>query len=173
MKGKNQKNKKSEKRIEKEDEIIVGIGEYKVAHNPSVLKTLGLGSCVGVALYDPKKRIGGLAHVMLPGRSRKSKSTKYAYDAIELMIDDMISLGAEKKNIIAKMAGGAQIFKFMTLDILKVGNRNIDSIRRKLKEENIKIVAEDIGGNKGRNMFFYTKTGRVLIKYSNGEERWL
>ena len=154
-------------------EILVGIGEYKIAHNPSVLKTLSLGSCVGVALYDPVKRIGGLAHVMLPGRSKDKKSPKHAEDAIEMMLDEMISFGANKKRITAKIAGGAQIFKFMTLEILKIGNRNIESVRKKLLEEGIRIVAEDVGGVRGRNMLFYTVDGRVLIKYSTGEEIWL
>lgn len=152
------------------NEILVGIGEYKVGMG--ILKTIGLGSCVGVTLYDPYKKLGGLSHIMLPGNSTNG-NTKYADVAIGKMLEEMIDLGAKKGRIVAKMAGGAQIFKHMTLDLLKIGERNISSVEDKLKREGIKVIARDVGGAIGRSIFFNTADGKVLVKYSNGEERWL
>ncbi|RLI75834.1 chemotaxis protein CheD [Archaeoglobales archaeon] len=152
-------------------EVLVGIGEYRVGVG-IILKTIGLGSCVGVALYDSHENVGGLAHVMLPGNSSNG-NTKYAGTAIEKMLNDMEEMGAKKRRIVAKLAGGAQIFKHMTLDVLKIGDRNIQSIEEKLEDEKIKIVAKDVGGSVGRSIFFNTFDGSVLVRYSNGGEKWL
>lgn len=155
-------------------EFVVGIGEYRVAKGMAVLKTIGLGSCIGVALYDPVNKIGGLAHVMLPGSKNGTvKSAKYADHAIELMVDAMRGLGSRKENLVAKMAGGAQIFRHMKMDLLKIGDKNVDSVKEILRNNGIRLISEDVGGTLGRSVYFYTFDGKLLVKYSNGVELWI
>ncbi|AIG97917.1 Chemotaxis protein, stimulates methylation of MCP protein [Archaeoglobus fulgidus DSM 8774] len=154
-------------------EILVGIGEFRVAKG-AVLKTIGLGSCVGIALYDPKLKLGGLAHVMLPQSNNGTKrSANYADQAIEMMTEAMERLGSDRKRIVAKMAGGAQIFKHMTMDMLRIGDRNAEAIRTILRDYGIRIVSEDLGGDEGRTVYFFTNDGRMLVKYSRGGELWI
>ncbi len=155
------------------NEILVGIGEFRVAKG-AVLKTVGLGSCIGIALYDPKLRLGSLAHVMLPQSNNGTKrSAKYADHAVEMMMEAMERLGSDRKRVVAKMAGGAQIFKHMTMDMLRIGDRNVDAIKTILKDYGIRVVSEDIGGNEGRTVYFFTGDGRMLVKYSKGGELWI
>ncbi len=155
------------------NEILVGIGEFRVAKG-AVLKTIGLGSCIGIALYDPVIKVGGLAHVMLPQSNNGTKrSAKYADHAVEMMMEAMERLGSDRKRVIAKMAGGAQIFKHMTMDMLKIGDRNAEAVKLVLKDYGIRLVSEDIGGNQGRTVYFFTNDGRMLVKYSKGGELWI
>lgn len=148
--------------------IKVGMADLRTVKAPGVLITLGLGSCVGVVLYDNYKKIGGLAHIMLPSSleiKNNSNKAKFADTAIDMLLDEMISLGANKKNMIAKLAGGAQMFTFSTSnDVLRIGDRNIKASKKKVLELNIPIVAEDTGGNYGRTIEFNTQNGSLLIK---------
>ncbi|HIH69115.1 chemotaxis protein CheD [Methermicoccus shengliensis] len=154
-------------------EILVGIGEFRVAKG-AVLKTVGLGSCVGIALYDPSVRVGGLAHVMLPHSSNgTARSAKYADHAVEMMLEAMERAGSGGEGIVAKIAGGAQIFKHMTLDVFKIGERNVEAIKENLENFGIRLVSEDVGGTQGRTISFFTQDGRMLIKYTNGGESWI
>ena len=154
-------------------EILVGIGEFRVAKG-AVLKTIGLGSCIGIALYDPLVRVGGLAHVMLPRSSNGTKrSAKYADHAVEMMLEAMERVGVERRRVVAKMAGGAQIFKHMTMDVLRIGDRNVEAIKSVLNEFGVRLVAQDVGGNQGRTVYFFTEDGRMLVKYSRGGELWI
>ncbi len=153
-------------------EILVGIGEYRIGKKPTILKAIGLGSCVGVAFYDPVLKIGGLAHVMLPGKSDNG-CARFAEDAVNRMLRDMGKLCVKKDRIVAKMAGGAQVFKFITIDALKIGDRNVKSIDEHLRKLGIRVVARDVGGDKGRTMLFDTSDGSVVVKYSNGDVVWM
>jgi len=154
-------------------ELLVGIGEFRVAKK-AVLKTIGLGSCIGIALYDPHVKVGGLAHVMLPqSKNGTVRSAKYADHAIEMMSEAMERLGASRKRMVAKIAGGAQIFRHMTMDMLKIGDRNVESVRSILKNFGIRLVSEDVGGEQGRTIYFFTEDGRMLVKYSKGGELWI
>lgn len=154
-------------------EILVGIGEFRVAKG-AVLKTIGLGSCIGIALYDPLVKVGGLAHVMLPRSSNGTKrSAKYADHAVEMMLEAMERVGVERRRVVAKMAGGAQIFKHMTMDVLRIGDRNVEVIKSVLDEFGVRLVAQDVGGNQGRTVYFFTEDGRMLVKYSRGGELWI
>ncbi len=142
----------------------VGIGEYRVVKSPAVLVSLGLGSCVGVALYDPERKIGGLAHIMLPSSNGAGKITnpgKYADRAIRLMLEEMLSYGASRSRIVAKIAGGATMFKNCKNSI---GERNVESVREILKKEGIKIVGEDTGKNYGRSIEFDVETGLLHVR---------
>lgn len=152
-------------------EFVVGIGEVKISR-VGILKTIGLGSCVGIAIYDPKMRVGGLAHAMLP-KSNGHKTAKYVDSAIEIMIENLSSLGCERKNMVAKFTGGAQIFKHLTLESLRIGDRNIEAVRETLRSYGIRIVSEDVGGSLGRTIYFFVSDGRLLVRYSNGDEIWI
>jgi chemotaxis protein CheD len=152
-------------------ELSAGIGEYKIGKNV-LLKVMGLGSCIGVILSDVSTGICGIAHVLLPGASNNGE-TKYAETAIEKMFEDMIKMGARRKRITAKFAGGAQVFKHMNLDILKIGDRNAISVEETLIKKNIPILAKDVGGEVGRNVVFNPVDGSMIVKYTKGEVLWL
>lgn len=146
----------------------VGMADLKVCGVPDVLSTLGLGSCIGICLYDPITKIAGLAHIMLPSSEaikNNSNVAKFADTAIIKMIDDMVKVGANRKRLVAKIAGGAQMFAFSSQnDSMKVGQRNAESVRKILKELSINILADDTGGNYGRTIEFSTENGKLLIK---------
>jgi chemotaxis protein CheD len=148
--------------------IKVGIADMNTATSPDVIMTIGLGSCVGIALYDKIKSIGGLAHIMLPDSTQFSSvknPMKFADLAIPMLIEKLEKIGANKRNLTAKIAGGASMFNFsdrnMTMDI---GNRNGKSVKLNLKKYSIPLLAEDLGGNKGRTMIFDTARGSVEIR---------
>ena len=160
--------------METEKEIIVGIGQLAVSHNPATLIALGLGSCVAVALYEKSLHIGGLAHIMLPdsreyaGRAEAGRSIdrlmKYSDVAIPKMIEEMAGMGAQKNNIHAKIIGGAQMFPSLGAENRDIGRRNIASVKKILQENDIPIDAEDTGGNKGRSISFDIRTQIMHIK---------
>jgi chemotaxis protein CheD len=149
-------------------EIKVGIGDLNTALPPDKLITIGLGSCVGIALYDGIKRIAGLAHIMLPESSKFTNNTnpmKYADLAIPMLLDRMLELGAKKTNITAKIAGGASMFQTSDKSpLMDIGNRNAQAVKEILEKLNIKVVAEDLGGNYGRTMIIDAETGKVYIR---------
>lgn len=148
--------------------IKVGMADLKVCKSPDVLTTLGLGSCVGVALYDPVSKVSGLLHCMLPDSTQirnNSNLAKFADTGIDELIRQMQSLGANKSRLVAKLAGGAQMFAMTSAnDSLRVGERNAEAARKKLKELNIRILSEDCGLNYGRTVEFYSETGNYVIK---------
>lgn len=146
----------------------VGIADLNVVSPPDSLITIGLGSCVGIALYDKSRKIAGLAHIMLPdSHNFKSENTPYKFAdlAIPLLIKKMEGMGCRKNNIRAKIAGGASMFNFSDKNIVsEIGKRNTEAVRKKLKEEGIPIDGEHVGGNKGRTMSIDSNTGDVYIK---------
>ncbi|ADL07885.1 chemotaxis protein CheD [Thermosediminibacter oceani] len=149
--------------------IRVGMGEYKTAKAPALLVSLGLGSCVGVVLYDSTRKIGGLAHVMLPDSSLSSKKDfnpgKFADTAIDLLVAELEKAGANSKKLIAKIAGGAQMFQIKSdNNIMKIGKRNVEAVKKKLAKIKIDIVAEDVEGNYGRTIEFCCDTGKLTVK---------
>ncbi len=148
--------------------IKVGMADLQVMSHPGVLTTLGLGSCVGVALYDPYTKIIGLAHIMLPSsensRNNKNKA-KFADTGISEVIKKMMEIGASKNAMEAKLAGGAQMFSFSSMsEIMRIGERNIIAARGKLSEMGIRIVSEDVGGNFGRTIELHSDSGKLLVK---------
>ncbi len=145
------------------------MAEYKAAKSPATLITLGLGSCVGVVLYDSFAKIGGLAHVMLPDSNLSSKKDynpgKFADTAIDALMQEMSKLGANERHIISKIAGGAQMFQIKSENnIMQIGKRNVEAVRTKLSKLNIKIVAEDVEGNYGRTIEFFCESGELTVK---------
>lgn len=149
------------------NKIKVGMADLNIIQEGTLI-TLGLGSCVGIAIYDKKKKIAGLAHIMLPSSKEiknNSNKAKFADSGIEVLINKMESIGAKKTNMVAKLAGGAQMFKFNNNnDILKIGERNVIASKSKLKDIGIKLISEDTGGNFGRTIEFNCYDGSLKIK---------
>jgi chemotaxis protein CheD len=154
-----------------DSELSVGIGEVKIGKK-ALLEAMGLGSCIGVALYDLSAGISGIAHILLPGASQNGE-TKYAETAIEVMLEDMISQGARKTKIVSKFAGGANVFKHINLEILKIGSRNAISVEETLNKKKIPILAKDVGGEVGRSVMFNPLDGSMIVKYTKGEVLWI
>ncbi|WP_248926350.1 chemotaxis protein CheD [Paenibacillus hamazuiensis] len=149
--------------------IKVGMADLNVAHMTGVLKTTGLGSCVGLTLYDARAKVAGMAHVMLPSSDIAREGTlniaKYADTAIPELIRRMVGLGAVKSRMEAKMAGGAQMFAFAgNNDTMRIGPRNVESCKDQLKAYSIPLIAEDTGANYGRTIEFDCETGILVIR---------
>ncbi|NLL52154.1 MAG: chemotaxis protein CheD [Peptococcaceae bacterium] len=154
--------------------IIVGMADYKVGKSPAKLMTVGLGSCIGVCIYDLQSQIAGLAHIMLPssGENSGGKETKYADTCLKLMLSDLDKLGAKANKLKAKMAGGAQMFSFAgKASLLKIGERNILAVEQELKKAGIPLMASDVGGTYGRTINFDISTGELFIKTINQGEK--
>lgn len=148
--------------------IKVGMADLKVCKSPDGLTTLGLGSCVGVALRDPITKVGGLLHAMLPDSTVIKNNTcveKFVDSGLEELVKQMVKAGANKSRLEAKLAGGAQMFAFQrNSDLVKVGARNAEAARKKLSAMRIKLLAEDTGLNYGRTVIYYPETGIYVIK---------
>lgn len=149
--------------------IKVGIADLQFAKTPDVLRTSGLGSCVGVIIYDLSMKIAGMAHVMLPDSSMSKRSDlnqfKYADTVIPILIDKLLADGARKYALKAKIAGGAQMFSFSSSnDMLRVGQRNVEAVKAMLATYRIPIMAEDIHGSSGRTIEFSLETGMLNIR---------
>ena len=151
----------------KDNEVRVGIGEVQVRQGNDVLVAYGVGSCVVIMLYDEAKQIGGLAHCLLP--SGNKNSLKYPKGAIEEIVRQMSLFGVEKKQIVAKIVGGATMFN--GFERHAIGRRNIKRAREELEKHDIPIIAEDVLGTWGRSVFFNILNGEVRINsYRHGNK---
>jgi chemotaxis protein CheD len=152
--------------------VKVGIADMKIVRAPDLIRTSGLGSCVGVVIYDQVKEIAGLAHVMLPDSSLAKADTinlaKYADTAIKELVSLLVKAGARPLSLKAKIAGGAQMFQFAGAnDMMRIGPRNVEAVKKELAALKIVIVAEDVGGNNGRTIEFNPKTCELTIRTVN------
>lgn len=154
----------------KEQTVIkVGMADLNVAQRGDILKTTGLGSCVGLTLYDARAGVGGMAHVMLPSseiaRDQAFNAAKYADTALPELIKRMLALGASIQGMAAKMAGGAQMFTFSGQgDTMRIGPRNVESCKKILGAYNIFVAAEDTGANYGRTIELDSSTGMLTVR---------
>lgn len=150
------------------DVIKVGMADLKITTQPNSLTTLGLGSCVGICLYDKRTHVIGMAHIMLPDSTKirnNSNKFKFADTALEILLSEMKAQGVNPRNIQAKIAGGAKMFKFKsTSSSMNVGERNAKAVRQLLHKYKIKIIADDCGGNYGRTITFDSKDGALTVK---------
>ncbi len=157
--------------------IEVHIGKISVAKGNENLTASGIGSCLVITLYDPKRKIGALAHAMLPSRrssivTRESstesqtsnpeqRDTRYVDNAIDEMLKKTEAQGTKKEDIEAKLIGGANMFSAFQSDI---GKENVRCAKEKLKKEGIKLVGETVGGSQGRSVEFSVASGVVTVK---------
>lgn len=160
------------------DVVKVGIADMNIVNSPQLIRTSGLGSCVGVVIYDQMRQIAGMAHIMLPdsslAKNGRLNEAKYADTAIKKLITDLVKKGARPSALRAKIAGGAQMFQFSsTSDIMRIGPRNVEAVKHELYESRITIVGEDVGGNNGRTIEFDPKTAILSIRTVNKGTRQL
>ncbi|MBO5387453.1 MAG: chemotaxis protein CheD [Lachnospiraceae bacterium] len=139
--------------------IKVGIADMNVCKSPDKITTIGLGSCIGAVLYDSNTKTAGLVHVMLPDSTKiknNQNKMKFADTGIDLLIEQLEKMGINKRNLKAKIAGGAKMFSFNSgsSDIGNIGNKNIEAVRARLESHRIKIVSEDVGLDYGRTIIF-------------------
>lgn len=148
--------------------IKVGMADLKLCKSPDAVTTLGLGSCVGIAVRDPVTKIGGLAHIMLPDSTKiqnNSHIPKFADTGVRELVRLIVEAGGARQRLVAKIAGGAQMFAFQNKsELVAVGERNIEAVIQVLKELKIPILAQDTGKNYGRTVEFYPETGNFVIK---------
>jgi chemotaxis protein CheD len=150
--------------------VNVGVAQVKMGSSPQVLRTI-LGSCVGICIFDRQKKVGGLAHVLLPEAMPEGNPEKYANTAIPMLIDLLFKQGCKREFMSAKIAGGAAMFKFTQGNNLGlIGDRNVDATRKALQAKGIPIVAEDIGGSFGRVIDFFLDDGHVKVKAGHQEQ---
>ena len=152
--------------------VNVGIADLKVASGNDILRTI-LGSCVGICLYDAENRVGGLSHIMLPTmRSTNSSRKKYANTAIPMLIDEMKNVGADHRQLYAKIVGGSTMFNLSENSMMsEIGRNNVRMVKDILADMSIKIVAEDTGGDYGRTIDFYIENGDIKIKSLGKQDR--
>ncbi|MDQ0214278.1 chemotaxis protein CheD [Oikeobacillus pervagus] len=152
--------------------VKVGIADLNIVRSPNTIRTSGLGSCVGVVIYDERIRLAGLAHVMLPdsnlAKGKEINKAKFADTAIPELVERMKREGAGAFRLKAKMAGGAQMFHFNSQnDLMRIGPRNVDAVKQQLKAFNIQLLSEDVGGNRGRTIEFDPQTTMLEIRTVN------
>jgi chemotaxis protein CheD len=144
------------------------MGEAKIATGSEVLLAIGLGSCVGLALYDPRARVAGLAHVMLPHPTSARKPTppgRFGSTAVDHLLELMAEHGALRRRIFARMVGGAAMFESVLNDDGQpsLGQRNVEATRAAIKEAGLRLTGEAVGGNFGRTVQFHARNGKLLI----------
>ena len=150
------------------EQVRVGIAEMHVERAPGLLVAYGLGSCIGIALYDPEAHLGGMAHTLLPHRREGVEAfrvSKFVDSAIDAMVAEMENLGAVRQRLWAKIFGGATMFRSQgAADDDGIGARNARAARERLAGFEIPLVAEDVGGCHGRSVEFDLTTGRILVR---------
>lgn len=159
-----------------ERDIKVGIGDMKFTRGGGVVITYALGSCIGITMYDPVLKLGGLLHIMLPVRSdpKDPKVYKYADSGIHEMVRKLTAFGMVKSRTIVKIAGGAKMFDIKgNADFGNIGDRNAAMVKKVLLEEKMRISAEDTGGAYARTMVLNVATGDVMIRTVGRPEKRL
>lgn len=150
--------------------IRVGMAELNIVKKNGILISLGIGSCVVIALYDAAEKIAGLVHIMLPYCNKiknNANLSKFADTGIAELIKRMADAGADKKRLVAKIAGGAQMFSCLSSfnkDLLTIGERNVEAVIKTLNNNGIKIIAQDTGGSYGRSIEFHSDSGKMIIR---------
>jgi chemotaxis protein CheD len=158
-------------------DIIVGISDLKVSNNINdVLVTYALGSCIGVTVYDPVAKVGGLLHFMLPESSldiRKAgeNPAMFADTGIPLLFKTCYELGAKKKRMIVKVAGGASILD--DANFFRIGQKNITAMKKLFWKNNVFIEGEDTGSNCNRTFSIHISTGKVFVRTAHNGTREL
>lgn len=152
----------------------VGISEMRISQSPDdVLVTYSLGSCVGLTLYDPVLRAGGLIHCMLPLSKidlarGEAVPQMFTDTGVQALIEGVLNLGAEREQLVAKVAGAASLLGGK--DAFNIGERNYTVLRKMLWKNNILIAGEDVGGTYGRSMCLYVGTGKTVVRIAGQDK---
>lgn len=149
-----------------EQKLTVGIADMKLLQGQGTLITYALGSCIGLCFHDPKLRLGALLHIMLPLNMEAGRThpLKYADTGIRETLRQMEAKGASRSRITVKIAGGAKMFEVSGSGLGNIGQRNIESVHAILKRENIRLLAENVGGTVARTLLFDVSTGQGCIR---------
>ncbi len=145
--------------------ILINVGDYYASATPAIIRTT-LGSCVAVCLYDPVNRIGGMNHILLPGYPDLEVlggSARYGVNAMELVVNRIMSLGGNRRYLTAKVFGGANVMDTLSKDY-PIGTQNAEFVGGYLHKEGIRIVNCNTGGKDTRIIKFHTDTGEVFLK---------
>lgn len=164
--------------------VTVGMGDYKVTNGVNRLITRDLGSCVGIAVWDPVTSIGGLLHIMLPEYVHNGfddtvhnglvHCAKYADIGLDALMRTLAERGANRKRLMAKIAGGAHMLACIgNAESSDISTHNVQAVRKKLGELGIPILAEEVGGHHPRTLVFDTVTGELRILTARMEDRIL
>jgi len=147
--------------------LVVGLSDMKLTHDQMALRCAGLGSCVGLVLYDLQQPIAGMVHIMLPdselSRGKAHLPGKFANTAVPELLRQVLAQGAIKENIRAKMAGGAEMFRATISWTANIGQRNVEAVKEQLDSFHLPIKGEDVGGNFGRTIRFINETKELHI----------
>ena len=147
--------------------VRVKVADFAVGRNgDTVITTLGLGSCVAIALYDPATRVGGLAHVLLPSENMardRSNRAKFPSAAVPLLLAEMRGLGSQS-GVAARLVGGASMFaSLLATGGVNIGERNVAASRAALAAAGVPVLGEDVGGDYGRSVYFHLADGRIEV----------
>lgn len=158
--------------------IVIGMAEMAIVKEPESIITYGLGSCVGLVLYDRINKIAGMVHIVLAENNKMAREinvAKFADTAVDALLLNMVKKGANRSSIIAKMAGGAHMFANMTNNnpILNVGEKNVKVTKERLLKLNIPLISEDVFGSSGRTVEFFPSTGDFKIKMVGKGEKMI
>jgi chemotaxis protein CheD len=148
--------------------VIIGIGEYRIGKTP--MSSIGLGSCIGLAVHSRNGGIGGMAHIMLPdSQGRGDRPGKFADTAVEILVTDLTAAGCRASQLVAKIAGGASMFKGFSGN-LNIGERNAEAVIAALKGKNIEVIGKEVGGTMGRTVTYYPALeGRMVVRSADGQ----
>ena len=148
--------------------VKVGMADLNICKSPDVITTLGLGSCIGLTLYDPVTKIGGMVHYMLPDSTQVRNNeniAKFADTGIDELLKKVVAAGASRQRLVAKIAGGAKMFETTGVSAIgHIGARNAEAAKQILKQKGIRLIAEDTGLNYGRTVELHCETGEFYIK---------
>ncbi len=158
-----------------DNSIGVGLGERVISRKPDdILVAYGLGSCLGIGMYDPQVRIAGLVHVVLPEgfNGTDKNASRYVDSGIQGLYDEMLKAGAAINRLTIWVAGGANML--VTGEFSKafdIGNRNIEVARRTFEELRLPLAAIDVGGHLGRTVRLYVGSGKMTVRVIGGQEK--
>jgi chemotaxis protein CheD len=154
-------------------ERLVSVADWAVDRGDARLVTLGLGSCVAVAIHDAGSGVGGLAHLLLPSVSLSADRTrpaKFPETGVPFLVERMCELGAVPGRLGARIVGGAAMFGGLhPAGMVPIGERNLLAVREALGRARVPVLGEDTGGDYGRSVYFYLESGRVEVRsYAHG-----
>jgi len=148
-------------------EVLVHVAEFKTGGAADTLLTVGLGSCVAIALHDPQAKVGGLAHILLPSPAlsrREAAPGKFPQTAVPLLLQEMVDRGARSARITARIAGGASMFaSLQPAGTIQMGERNLVAVRAALDHHGIPLVGSAVGEDYGRTVRLFVEDGRMEV----------
>lgn len=149
--------------------VPVGIGQLAVSRDSAeVLIAYGLGSCVGITMFDPEGRLSGMAHVLLPASEGRSpgpgEPARFADCAVDALLKEFTEAGAVKRRLIVKIAGGGSVLGSANAEKFKIGERNAEAIRERLRHHGISLVNSELGGVKGRTLELHVASGKTFVR---------